>query len=401
MTMLERQYADVCDVEFTIERARLWMLQTRVGRRTARAAFRIASDLVDDGLVESDEALAQVTGDHLVPLIFPRFETDGEYHTVTRGIAASPNAAVGRVVVTTAEDATTAASGQRVILVRRETNPDDLPGMIAAEGILTSHGGKTSHAGLLRAVRRLHEQNPMLGLRGVRLGLTLSGLYRMQVRAIAVAPASRRIAGGDLRPHIMIPLVDAQELALARADARNVVAAVGHETGAALEVPVGTMVELPRAAFMAGPIAQFAEFFSYGTNDLTQTARGMSRDDAEESFFSNYLEKEVFRVSPLETIDELGVRRLAEIAATLSARLNWLRAGVLGANDGIVSVWPRWTSLPDCTRRKAFSTDLARSVAVQLSERRPAGFRRPARSHAAPGRSDRPRFRVHRAQRSP
>src|SRR5450631_1076581 len=149
METLENHYRDLCDIEFTIERGKLWMLQTRVGKRTAGAAFRIATQLVDQGLIDMDEAVTRVTGDKLVQLMFPRFDLSQEPKRVSKGVSASPGAAVGKVVFDSAKAVEQAAAGDKVILVRRETTPDDLNGMIAAEGILTSRGGKTSHAAVV------------------------------------------------------------------------------------------------------------------------------------------------------------------------------------------------------------------------------------------------------------
>ncbi|MFI5068123.1 MAG: pyruvate, phosphate dikinase, partial [Streptosporangiales bacterium] len=149
MHTLENHYKDLCDIEFTIERGKLWMLQTRVGKRTAGAAFRIATQLVDQGLIDLDEALTRVTGDQLAQLMFPRFDLSNEPKRLTRGVSASPGAAVGKAVFDSAKAVERAAAGEAVILVRRETNPDDLHGMIAAKGILTSRGGKTSHAAVV------------------------------------------------------------------------------------------------------------------------------------------------------------------------------------------------------------------------------------------------------------
>src|ERR1700735_1985337 len=149
MATLENHYRDLCDIEFTIERGKLWMLQTRVGKRTAAAAFRIAIQLVDQGLIDMDEALERVTGDQLAHLMFPRFDTSGEVKKITKAVSASPGAAVGKAVFDSATAVEQAAAGEEVILVRRETNPDDLHGMIAAQGILTSRGGKASHAAVV------------------------------------------------------------------------------------------------------------------------------------------------------------------------------------------------------------------------------------------------------------
>ncbi|MDN0194339.1 pyruvate, phosphate dikinase [Streptomyces sp. S.PNR 29] len=549
METLENHYKDLCDIEFTIERGQLWMLQTRVGKRTAGAAFRIATQLVDQGLIDEAEALQRVTGAQLAQLMFPRFDESAKVEQVGRGIAASPGAAVGKAVFDSYTAVKWSRSGEKVILIRRETNPDDLDGMIAAEGILTSRGGKTSHAAvvargmgktcvcgaeelevdtkrrrmtvpgghvveegdvvsidgstgkvylgevpvvpspvveyfegrmhagaedadelveavhrimafadrkrrlrvranadnaedalrarrfgaqgiglcrtehmflgdrrelverliladteaereeslkellplqkqdfvqlfesmdglpvtirlldpplheflpditelsvrvalaesrqephenelrLLQAVHRLHEQNPMLGLRGVRLGLVIPGLFTMQVRAIAEAAAERKAAKGDPRAEIMIPLVGTvQELEIVREEADHVIAEVEAATGTKLKLSVGTMIELPRAALTAGQIAEAAEFFSFGTNDLTQTVWGFSRDDVEASFFTAYLEKGIFGVSPFETIDKDGVGSLVKIAAEAGrATRPDLKLGVCGEHGG-------------------------------------------------------------------
>ncbi|MEU8733046.1 MULTISPECIES: pyruvate, phosphate dikinase [Streptomyces] len=549
METLENHYLDLCDIEFTIERGQLWMLQTRVGKRTAGAAFRIATQLVDQGLIDEAEALQRVNGAQLAQLMFPRFDDEAKVEQVGRGIAASPGAAVGKAVFDSYTAVKWSRSGEKVILIRRETNPDDLDGMIAAEGILTSRGGKTSHAAvvargmgktcvcgaeelevdtkrrrmtvpgghvveegdvvsidgssgkvylgevpvvpspvveyfegrmhagaedadelveavhrimafadrkrrlrvranadnaedalrarrfgaqgiglcrtehmflgdrrelverliladteavreeslkellplqkqdfvqlfesmdglpvtvrlldpplheflpditelsvrvalaesrqephenelrLLQAVHRLHEQNPMLGLRGVRLGLVIPGLFTMQVRAIAEAAAERKAAKGDPRAEIMIPLVGTvQELEIVREEADQVIAEVEAATGAKLKLSIGTMIELPRAALTAGQIAEAAEFFSFGTNDLTQTVWGFSRDDVEASFFTAYLEKGIFGVSPFETIDKDGVGSLVAAAAQAGrATRPDLKLGVCGEHGG-------------------------------------------------------------------
>ncbi|MFI9766024.1 pyruvate, phosphate dikinase [Streptomyces sp. NPDC052415] len=549
METLENHYKDLCDIEFTIERGQLWMLQTRVGKRTAGAAFRIATQLVDQGLIDETEALQRVNGAQLAQLMFPKFDEEAKTQQVGRGIAASPGAAVGKAVFDSYTAVKWSRSGEKVILVRRETNPDDLDGMIAAEGILTSRGGKTSHAAvvargmgktcvcgaeelevdtkrrrmtvpgghvveegdlisidgssgkvylgevpvvpspvveyfegrmhagandadelveavhrimafadrkrrlrvranadnaedalrarrfgaqgiglcrtehmflgdrrelverliladtdtereeslkallplqkqdfvelfsamdglpvtvrlldpplheflpditelsvrvalaearkdphenelrLLQAVHRLHEQNPMLGLRGVRLGLVIPGLFTMQVRAIAEAAAERKNAKGDPRAEIMIPLVGTvQELEIVREEADAVIAEVEAATGTQLKLAIGTMIELPRAALTAGQIAEAAEFFSFGTNDLTQTVWGFSRDDVEASFFTAYLEKGIFGVSPFETIDKDGVGSLVAAAAKAGrATRPDLKLGVCGEHGG-------------------------------------------------------------------
>jgi pyruvate,orthophosphate dikinase len=537
MSTLEGHYRDLCDIEFTIERGKLWMLQTRVGKRTAAAAFVIATHLVDEGVIDMDEAMRRVTGSQLAQLMFPSFDTSHSVRQIARGVGASPGAAVGKAVFDSKHAVEMARQGEQVVLVRRETNPDDLPGMIAAQGIVTSRGGKTSHAAvvargmgktcvcgadslqvslakrqftvdgevvnegdvisvdgttgriylgevpvqpspvvqyfegtlapdadllvaavhrilnhaderrrlgvrtnadtgedsararrfgaegiglcrtehmflgdrrelverlilasgaqerdaalnellplqradfveiftamdglpvtvrlidpplheflppleelavkvavaeergdahdrdkdLLDAVRRMHEENPMLGLRGVRLGLVIPGLFAMQVHAIVEAAQQVRQAGGDPHPEIMVPLVGAvQELETVRAEAEKIIGDV--------PVKIGTMIEVPRAALTAGDIAHAADFFSFGTNDLTQMAWGFSRDDVEGAFFWRYLELGIFGVSPFESIDRDGVGRLVRIAVDEGrAARPELSIGVCGEHGG-------------------------------------------------------------------
>jgi pyruvate,orthophosphate dikinase len=538
MATLETHYRDLCDIEFTIEQGTLWMLQTRVGKRTPAAAFVVAAQLVDEGVIDLDEALQRVSGRQLAALMFPTFDLAPGQRPLATGVPASPGAAVGKVVF---DSQHAAAATEPVILVRRETNPDDLPGMIAAQGILTSRGGKTSHAAvvargmgktcvcgadeldvdidrgqlrvgtavvnegdiisidgtsgsvylgavpvqpspvvryfegelahgedplvgavhrllahadtkrrlgvhanadtgpdaararrfgangiglcrtehmflgqrrqlverliladdpqqrtaalgallplqradfveilremdglpvtirlldpplheflpsledlavrvarahdrdedaghdadLLAAVRRMHESNPMLGLRGVRLGLVVPGVFAMQVRAVAEAAAEVLAAGGDPRPEIMVPLVGAvQELEIVRAEIEQVLATVS----GAPPIRIGTMIEVPRAALTAGEIATAADFFSFGTNDLTQMGWGFSRDDVEGAFFSRYLELGIFGVSPFESIDVVGVGRLIRIAVEEGrAARPGLTIGVCGEHGG-------------------------------------------------------------------
>ncbi|HMT33434.1 MAG TPA: pyruvate, phosphate dikinase [Dermatophilaceae bacterium] len=551
MKRLEDHYRDLCDIEFTIERGKLWMLQTRVGKRTAEAAFRIAGQLIDEGVISEEEALTRVTGAQLSNLMFPRFDASAKSALITTGVAASPGAAVGKIVFSSAAAKEWADRGEDVILVRTETNPDDLVGMIASKGILTSRGGKTSHAavvargmgttcvcgadelvidsahksislrgqaaeplregdmisidgatgqvfrgavpvvasavvdyfegnvdaasaeasdtvkavdrimkiadrvrrlrvranadtpedaarsvrfgaegiGLCRtehmflgdrrelverlilaetdeartaaleglrplqrkdfeeifqamgnlpvtirlidpplheflpnivemtakmavaeadgtatqadktmyaAVQRLHESNPMFGLRGVRLGLVTEGLFEMQVRAILEAFQVVRKSGIVGTAEIMVPLIDTyQELDLVRNSALKIAREKGEQVGPGHNVMIGTMMELPRACLTAGKIAESADFFSFGTNDLTQTTWGFSRDDVEASFFSNYLEKGIFQVSPFETIDEDGVGQLVKLAvSTARAVKPNLKAGVCGEHGG-------------------------------------------------------------------
>ncbi|HZC41679.1 MAG TPA: putative PEP-binding protein, partial [Streptosporangiaceae bacterium] len=189
---------------------------------------------------------------------------------------------------------------------------------------------------LLEAVRRLHEQNPMLGLRGVRLGLVIPGLVAMQVRAIAHAAAECKKAGGDPHPEIMVPLTaSVQEMEISKEEIAGVVDSVEKETGTHVHTLIGTMIEVPRAAMLAGQIAQSAEFFSFGTNDLTQMGWGFSRDDVEGAFFSKYIELGIFGVSPFETIDTEGVGRMVQIATDegRAARPD-LELGVCGEHGG-------------------------------------------------------------------
>ena len=527
MRKLETHYRDLCDIEFTIERGKLWLLQTRVGKRTAAAAFRVATQLVDEKLITADEALTRVTGEQLTQLMFPQFADVGDRDLLTRAMPASPGAAVGHIVFDNDEAVARSQAGEPVILVRRETNPDDLPGMVAATGVLTSRGGKTSHAAvvargmgktcvcgadalevdaeartvrvagreevltseaiiaidgqtgevflgevpvvdspvmtylrrgletaldyagdvdtrelvtsvdrlmrhadevgrlrvranadtpddarhalhrgargvglcrtehmflgerkkfvqnlilaaddaeredalaallplqkgdfvqmlatmdgrpmtvrlidpplheflpdltelsvkvaldrergvldsadetLLTIVRKSHEANPMLGLRGVRLLLIMPGLIELQVRAIAEAAVERLAAGGDPHPEIMVPLIGSvREMQIARERVEAVLREVSADSGYALDFPIGCMIELPRAALTADHIAEEADFFSFGTNDLTQTTWGFSRDDVESSFVGRYIEGGIFGTSPFESIDADGV----------------------------------------------------------------------------------------------
>jgi pyruvate,orthophosphate dikinase len=544
MARLERHYRDMCDIEFTVERGKLWMLQTRVGKRTPEAAFRIAIHMVDEGLIEMDEAVLRVTGAQLAQLMFPRFDESAARTLLATGMNASPGAAVGKAVFDSDTAVEWAERGDDVILVRKETNPDDLRGMVAAQGILTSRGGKTSHAAvvargmgrtcvcgaealdvdtkakefrvrgggtiregdvisidgttgevfagevpvsaslvvrhfegekidddlvsavsrimahadgarrlrvransdtpddssrarrfgaqgiglcrtehmflgdrrelverlivaedeasqtaaldallplqrqdfveifeamdglpvtirlidpplheflpdltdlsvevalaeergtpdehdraLLTHVRRLHEQNPMLGLRGVRLGIQIPGLFRMQARAILEAAADRVEAGGAPYPEIMIPLVaSVRELDVVKSDILEIAEEVQSGRGLTVEFTIGTMIELPRAAFLADRIAGSADFFSFGTNDLTQMAWGFSRDDVEAAFFSRYFDHGIFDVSPFESLDQLGVGGMVEMGTVKGRQTRPdLKVGVCGEHGG-------------------------------------------------------------------
>jgi len=549
MKILEEHYKDLCDIEFTIEDGTLWMLQTRVGKRTAAAAFRIAVQLVDEGLITLDEALDRVNGDQLSQLMFPRFDSKSKRDLISKGIAASPGAAVGAIAFTSAQAVEYSKAGTACILVRRETNPDDLSGMLASAGILTSRGGKTSHAAvvargmgktavcgadalvvdvakgllttadgrqfkrgdiisidgtsgdvfagevsvspspisryfegeikegdsefddlvlavhrivthadevrkmsvlanadtgedaararrmgargiglartehmflgerrllverlilsdsqeqrdaifaellpqqigdfesllkemdgypviirlidpplheflpdrtelavkvavakergeavqydidLLAAVERQHEQNPMLGMRGVRLGLEFPGLFETQIRAVGLASINLIKAGGNPRPEIMVPLVaTVAELEPVRRIAEAILAELSEEHGVELHVPIGTMIELPRAALTAHRIARAADFFSFGTNDLTQTTWGFSRDDVESEFIGNYLERGILGTSPFESLDVFGVGELIRIASVKGRTTKPdLELGVCGEHGG-------------------------------------------------------------------
>jgi pyruvate,orthophosphate dikinase len=189
---------------------------------------------------------------------------------------------------------------------------------------------------LIEAVRRLHEQNPMLGLRGVRLGLVIPGLFALQVRAIAEAAAQCKKDGGDPHPEIMVPLVGAvQELEIVREESERIIAEVAAETGVEVHTLIGTMIEVPRAAMTAGQIAEAAEFFSFGTNDLTQMGWGFSRDDVEGSFFSRYIDLGIFGVSPFEALDNEGIGRMVQIATDEGrAARPGLKVGVCGEHGG-------------------------------------------------------------------
>jgi pyruvate, orthophosphate dikinase len=189
---------------------------------------------------------------------------------------------------------------------------------------------------LLAAVVRMHEANPMLGLRGVRLGIVIPGLFTLQMRAIAEAQAARIKAGGKPHAEIMIPLAaSVMELHLVKDEANAILAKVAEEQGVELDIPVGAMIELPRAALTADRMAEVAEFFSFGTNDLTQTTWGFSRDDVEGAFFNPYTEKGVFSVSPFESVDRLGVGRLMKIAIEEGrATRPDIKLGVCGEHGG-------------------------------------------------------------------
>jgi pyruvate, orthophosphate dikinase len=527
MAILENHYRDMCDIEFTIERGTLYMLQTRVGKRTAAAALRMAAEMVEEGLIEPKEAVLRVQPAQLDQLLHPQFDPKAKFEAIAKGLNASPGAAVGAVYFTADDAEEHAQAGERVILVRPETSPDDLHGMIAAEGILTSRGGLVSHAAvvargmgkpaicgaesvkidlkakqfqagealvregdiisisgttgeialgevpvitpeptghfatvlefadrfrrlrvrtnadtpedsararefgaegiglcrtehmflgdrlgivqrmiladddspeeeaaleelralqksdfvgileamdglpvtvrlldpplheflpdieellvaqakgeldaegevLLRAARSWQEANPMLGTRGCRLGILKPGLYKMQVRALIQAAVERKQAGGDPRVEIMIPLVvSGPELQLLVDWSREAAQTVIDESGVDVEYLVGTMIETPRAAIDAGAIGAVAEFFSFGTNDLTQMTFGFSRDDVEGRMMTPYLEKKLISANPFETLDQVGVGELVRWACERgrAARAD-LKLGICGEHGG-------------------------------------------------------------------
>ncbi|MFA9429297.1 pyruvate, phosphate dikinase [Egicoccus sp. AB-alg2] len=526
MERLEQHYLDMCDVEFTIQHGRLFMLQTRVGKRTALASLRMAVEMADEGLIDRATAVRRFRPDELERLLHPRFDPAADVQVLTKGLPASPGAASGRVVFDADRAEALANAGEDVLLVRTNTSPADFHGMVGAKGILTSRGGLVSHAavvargmgkpavcgaedlvidwhgryatingvhiepgdllsidgttgevvlgrvpvlppaappeldrllgwadelrrmavfanadtaadaataraagaagvGLCRtehqflgdrlhlvqaviladdeAARRpalaaleevqerdfvellaamdglpvtvrlldppLHEflpnveellvadargelrgterrlleaaldwreVDPMLGIRGVRLGLLLPGLYATQVRALLRAAAARRRAGGDPRVRIMIPLViGTGELSAAIALVREAAAAVTAEMGEEIPFEVGAMLETPRAALLAGELAPLVDFFSFGTNDLTQMTLGLSRDDVEARLMPYYLEHGLLAADPFRTLDASGVGELVRLAAEQTKQAApSVELGVCGEHGG-------------------------------------------------------------------
>ncbi len=523
---LERHYRDMQDIEFTVEAGRLWMLQTRNGKRTAKAALKIAVDMASEGLITTDEAVMRVDPAQLDQLLHPTLDPEGERDVLTTGLPASPGAACGKVVFDSDEAEERRKAGEKVILVRIETSPEDIHGMHAAEGIITARGGMTSHAAvvargmgrpcvsgagqikidyanrqfavgrriikdgetvtidgatgqvlygeakmikpeltgdfaklmtwadthrrmkvrtnaetpadcqtavdfgaegiglcrtehmffeadriaavremilsndqdgrvtaldkilpmqredfkeifrimgerpctirlldpplheflphseedvvdvakatglpadqLLARARDLAESNPMLGHRGCRLGITYPEIYEMQARAIFEAQvAVETETGFQPLAEVMIPLVaTAAELSILKARVAGVAKAVAEETGGKPKYLIGTMIELPRAALRAGDIARDAEFFSFGTNDLTQTTFGLSRDDAGK-FLNDYLEAGIFEKDPFVSLDRDGVGDLVRIAAERGrAARDGLKLGICGEHGG-------------------------------------------------------------------
>ena len=528
MDQLQSHYRDMCDIEFTIEQGRLFILQTRVGKRTAAAALRMAVEMHEEGMIDKREAVLRVQPAQLDQMLHPQFDPDAKYTALAKGLNASPGAAVGKVYFTADEAEARHEAGERVILVRPETSPEDLHGMIAAEGILTSRGGLVSHAAvvargmgtpavcgaseldisiekrefrvgdtvvregevisingttgevvvgavavitpeptgpfgiilawadefrtlgirtnaalphdaqvardfgaegiglcrtehmflgerlhlvqrfilaadaaqehevlkeladyqrndflgileamdglpvtvrlldpplheflpdieellvrkakgelddagqvLLAAAEHWKEANPMLGTRGVRLGILKPELYKMQVRALLEAAIERKLQGGHPKVEIMIPLtVSKAELALAVSWVREVAESTfgaANEIGG-VDYAVGTMIETPRAAIVADEIADVAEFFSFGTNDLTQMTFGFSRDDIEGRFMPVYLEEHLLPHNPFETIDFEGVGFLVRMAVKLGReRRPDIKLGICGEHGG-------------------------------------------------------------------
>ncbi|BCJ86208.1 pyruvate, phosphate dikinase [Effusibacillus dendaii] len=534
-TRLETHYKDMQDIEFTVERGKLYMLQTRNGKRTAQAAVKIAVDLVRENLISKEEAILRVDPDSLDQLLHRRIDPNAKIELIAKGLPASPGAATGQVVFDADTADKLAGEGKKVILVRPETTPEDIHGMVASQGIVTSRGGMTSHAAvvargmgkscicgceslridlrakqfstgdylvkegdwisidggtgrvmlgqvplidpelsdefkqllewaddirkidvranadnpedaakarefgaqgiglcrtehmfmavdrvpivqemilaetdeerqqaldkllpmqqgdfegilkameglpvtirlldpplheflpnledllveitklrmqpdsdpellpekenLLRKVRALHEFNPMLGHRGCRLGMTFPEIYAMQVIAIFRATAKLQQQGVDVRPELMIPLVGhVNELRIMRELVVEKADQVMAETGLRFDYTIGTMIEIPRAALTADEIAQEADFFSFGTNDLTQTTFGFSRDDAEGKFLHQYVNHKVLPDNPFAVLDQNGVGKLISMAEKLGRAVKpELKLGICGEHGG-------------------------------------------------------------------
>jgi pyruvate,orthophosphate dikinase len=509
---LESHYKDMQDMEFTVENGKLWMLQTRNGKRTGLAALKVAVDMVHEGLITKEEAVTRVEPGHLDQLLHPMFDKSAKREVIATGLPASPGAAVGQIVFSAADAEAQAAEGKKVVLVRVETSPEDIAGMHVSQGVLTARGGMTSHAavvargmgipcvsgvadlridyaaqtltagsvtlkagemisidgttgqvmagelplvnpemagdfgefmtwvdeirtlkvranaetpadaqtakdfgaegiGLCRtehmffdpsrinfmremilakdeAGRRaalakllhfqredfvalfkimdglpvtirlldpplheflpnkpaeqealaaqmgltveeirartaaLHEANPMLGLRGCRLAVVYPEICEMQTRAIIEAAIQVADAGVKVLPEIEVPLISSRkELEICKKTIDETAATVFAETGKKVEYEVGTMIELPRAALLADEIAELADFFEFGTNDLTQTTLGMSRDDAG-SFLPEYVTKGIYDRDPFQSLDTTGVGKLIQIACAEGKKTN-------------------------------------------------------------------------------
>ncbi|MBC7319080.1 pyruvate, phosphate dikinase [bacterium] len=531
---LENYYRDMQDIEFTVERGKLWMLQTRSGKRTAQAAVKIAVDMAEEGIISKEEAVLRVEPNQINQLLHRQIDPSAKVTVIAKGLNASPGAATGKAVFDAERAKEWAQNGEKVILVRPETNPDDVGGMIVSEGILTARGGATSHAAvvargigkpcvvgaesikidldkrlfnvdgytvkegdvitingttgevilgevpliepeltpelqkllswadqfkklqnwanadyprdaqkakeygaqgiglcrtehmffeadrlpivrqailartpeerkaaldkllpiqkedfkgilkvmdglpviirlldpplheflprheellaevvelrvtgkdpkalaekeeLLRRVEEMREANPMLGLRGCRLGITRPEFNEMQVRAIFEAACELKKEGYNPKPEVMIPLVGhVNELKVVREQLEAVAKKVMEEQGITVDYKFGTMIEVPRAALTAGEIAEYAQFFSFGTNDLTQMTFGYSRDDAEGKFLFVYLEKGILSNDPFQTLDTKGVGRLMEMAVKEGrATRPDLEVGICGEHGG-------------------------------------------------------------------
>jgi len=570
---LETHYRDMQDIEFTVERGKLYVLQTRNGKRTAHAAVKVAVDLVQEGLLTKEEAILRVDPDGLDQLLHRRIDPAARLEVLAKGLPASPGAASGQVMFDADLADKLAQEGKKVILVRPETTPEDIHGMVASQGIVTSRGGMTSHAAvvargmgkpcicgceslridlrakqfsvedrviregdwisidggtgrillgevplidpvlsrefqqllewadeiraidvranadnpedaakarefgaegiglcrtehmfmaqervpivqemilaetdeerqaaldkllpmqqadfegilrameglpvtirlldpplheflpnleellveitklrmqpdsdpeqlrekenLLRKVRTLHEFNPMLGHRGCRLGMTFPEIYAMQVVAIFRATAKLREQGIDARPEVMIPLVGhVNELRIMRELVVDKANQVMQETGCSFEPPIGTMIEIPRAALTADEIAAEADFFSFGTNDLTQTTFGFSRDDAEGKFLHQYVQHKVLPENPFAVLDQNGVGKLIEMAEKLGRSVKpALKLGICGEHGGEKSsIEFCYKAGLDYVSCSPFRVPIARLAAAQATIRNP------------------------------
>ncbi|MCP8323973.1 MAG: pyruvate, phosphate dikinase [Candidatus Methylarchaceae archaeon HK02M2] len=532
--LLEKHYRDLQDIEFTIENGKFYMLQTRSGKRTAQAAVKIAVDMVKEGLISNEEAIIRIRPNQIEQLLHRRIDPNANIEIIAKGLPASPGAASGVVIFDVNEADKRGSSGEKVILVRAETTPEDIHGMVAAQGILTSRGGMTSHAAvvargmgkpcvsgagdvkidldakkfnvggitikkedvltidgsrgyvirgevptlepelsselqellnwadeirtlgvrtnadtpegaerarmfgaegiglcrtermfnaqdrlpivqemimatteeerknvlnkllpmqksdfkeifkimnnlpvtirlldlplheflpkledllvettelrllgtdektlaektkILKKVQTLNEHNPMLGHRGCRLGIRYPEIYEMQTRAIFEAAIELAKDGLGAKLEIMLPLVGkASEIKFLREKIQQIADKVLEEAGIKMNYLIGTMIEVPRAALTADEIAKYAQFFSFGTNDLTQTVFGYSRDDAEAKFLYNYLNENILEANPFETIDRIGLGKLMKICVDLGKKIrNNIKIGICGEHGG-------------------------------------------------------------------